>query len=68
MIEWIKKKGLTVMQLTLSEWIAGLIELGVTIAVLICFFRSMKGIQQNQQILIDEIETLRSELKNQNKN
>ena len=56
------------MQLTLSEWIAGLIELGVTIAVLICFFRSMKGIQQNQQILIDEIETLRSELKNQNKN
>lgn len=51
------------MQLTISEWIVGLIELYVIIAVLVCFFRSMKTIRQNQQILIDELEALRKELK-----
>lgn len=51
------------MQLTFSEWIVGLIELCVIIAVLVCFFRSMKTIRQNQQILIDELEALRKELK-----
>lgn len=51
------------MQLTISDWIVGLIELCVIIAVLVCFFRSMKTIRQNQQILIDELEALRKELK-----
>ena len=51
------------MQLTISEWIVGLIELCVIIAVLVCFFRSIKTIRQNQQILIDELEALRKELK-----
>lgn len=51
------------MPLTFSEWIVGIIELCVIIAVLVCFFRSMKTIRQNQQILIDELEALRKELK-----
>ena len=55
------------MELTISQWIVGLIELAVIIAVLICFFRSMKEIRQNQQILIDEIEALRLELKEHDK-
>lgn len=55
------------MELTLSDWIVGLIEIAVTIAVLICFFRSMKEIRQNQQTLIDEIEALRLELKERDK-
>ena len=51
------------MELTLSDWIVGLIEIGIVIAFLKCFFSSMKTIRQNQQILIDEIEALRLELK-----
>mgnify|MGYP004466642335 FL=1 len=51
------------MPLTLAEWIVGTIELCVIIAALVCFFRSMKTIRQNQQILIDELEALRKELK-----
>lgn len=62
-----KKERINVMELTLSDWIVGLIEIAVTIAVLICFFRSMKEIRQNQQILIDEIEALRLELKERDK-
>lgn len=55
------------MGLTLSDWIIGLIEIAITVAVLICFFRSMKEIRQNQQIMIDEIEALRLELKERDK-
>lgn len=55
------------MGLTPSQWIVGIIELIVIIAVLVCFFRSMKAIRQNQQIMIDEIEALRLELKERDK-
>lgn len=48
-----------ILGLSIGQWVTGIIE----IAVVICFFRSMKGIRQNQQILIDEIEALRKELR-----
>lgn len=50
---------MTILGLSIGTWVTGIIE----IAVVICFFRSMKKMQQNQQIIIDELEALRLELK-----
>ena len=54
---------MTILGLSIGTWVTGIIE----IAVVICFFRSMKKILQNQQILTDEIEALRLELKERDK-
>ena len=54
---------MTILGISIGTWIVGITE----IAVVICFFRSMKEIRRNQQILIDELEALRLELKERDK-
>lgn len=45
---------------SIGEWIVA----GLELALLIWFMKSVKTIKQNQQILIDELEALLTELKN----
>lgn len=50
---------MTFLGFTIGQWIVAIAE----ILLLIWFVKTMRSIKQNQQILIDELEALRKELK-----
>ena len=50
---------MTFLGFTIGQWIVAIAE----ILLLIWFIKAMRTMEQNQQILIDELEALRKELK-----